>query len=71
MSANTEFTRLGTVPKEQLDALLGMDTTKVNKLLSKESDLLALAKMKKSLLELANNADALLALLKGKSNDNS
>ena len=68
MSANTEYSTFGSIPTEQMNALLGMDVKNVENLAKKATDLTALAKKKTALLALAEHADELIALIgkKGK-----
>lgn len=59
MAANTEMSRLDSLPTETLNALLALDTTA----------LAALTENAEALAALAENADALLALLEGETEE--
>lgn len=63
MAANTPIARLDMAEAEVLDALLTLDTDKVNALAAKKTALLALADVKTALVALAAKKDELLALL--------
>lgn len=62
MPASTEFSRLDLIPTEKLNALMDMDTDKVDGLVAKDEELLALANKEENLLELASETEALTSL---------
>lgn len=67
MAASTPMGRMDSVPQATIEALLGMDTAKLDKLAKKQTELTALAGAKEPLLALAESADALLALIENTS----
>ena len=63
MGAATPMGHLGSVPQATIDALLELDTEKIEAVAKKKTELVALAGAKKKLMALAAKSDELLALL--------
>lgn len=60
--ATPEMSRLDMIATETLNSLLALDTSKIDKLVAKQTELLALAKKKDELVSLAESATALASL---------
>ena len=63
MAANTEMSRLDSLPTATMNALLSLDTTALDALAENATALNALAENATALNSLAENAEALLALI--------
>ena len=60
--ATPEMSRLDMIATDAINSLLALDTSKIDKLVAKQTELLALAKKKDELVSLAESATALASL---------